>query len=169
MKIDVSHVPQRLLQDPQGLLQDKVALITGAAAGIGEAIAYLFAEQGAHVFVLDLNESRAAAVANTIGANGGSGFSFHTDTRDPETVRPAVQDALNRYGHIDALVNNAGIYSRKSFLEMTEEDWDSVHETNLICTSSAETGLHRRGRGVWSRSEISKEPDVNERHENRGQ
>jgi len=124
MKVNVSDMPQRLLQD-------KVAFITGAAAGIGEAIAYVFAGQGAHVFILDLNESRAAAVANTIRANGGSGFSFHTDTRDSESVRPAVQDALSRYGRIDVLVNNAGIYPRKSFLEMTEEDWDSVHETNL--------------------------------------
>ena len=115
----------------QQLLEGKVALVTGAAAGIGEAIAHLFADEGAHVFILDLNGSGAATVGDKIRTNGGSAFAFPADVRRPDTVRPVLQDALDRFGHIDILVNNAGIYPRKPFLEMTEQEWDSVQETNL--------------------------------------
>lgn len=115
----------------QSLLHEKVALVTGAAAGIGAAIAELFAGQRAHVFLLDVNGSGAAGVANAIRTHGGSALSFHADTRDPGTLRPAVENALTQFGRIDILVNNAGIYPRKAFLEMTEQEWDSVHETNL--------------------------------------
>jgi 3-oxoacyl-[acyl-carrier protein] reductase len=115
----------------QRLLQGMVALVTGGAAGIGEAIAHLFAAEGAHVFILDFNGSGAATVSDAIRANGGSGFAFLADVRRPTTVQYAVQDALDRFGRIDILVNNAGIYPRKPFLEMTEEEWDSVQETNL--------------------------------------
>jgi NAD(P)-dependent dehydrogenase (short-subunit alcohol dehydrogenase family) len=73
------------------ILAGKVAIVTGAAAGIGEAVAHLFADQGAHVFILDLN--RAAAVAEDIRTNGGSGFSFVADVRSPDGVRPALRKA----------------------------------------------------------------------------
>ena len=113
------------------LLHQKVALVTGAAAGIGEAIAHLFAEEGAHVFILDLNAAGGDAVGAAIRAKGGSAFAFTTDVRRPETIRPAVEDALHRFGRIDILVNNAGVYPRRSFLEMTETEWDDMQETNL--------------------------------------
>ncbi len=116
---------------PQHLLDDKVALITGAAAGIGEATAHLFAQQGAHVFILDRNAPGGSAVANAIQSEGGSAFSFASDVRRPETIRPAVDDALQRFGRIDILINNAGIYPRRTFLEMTEQEWDDMHAVNL--------------------------------------
>jgi len=116
---------------PQSLLHDKVALITGAAAGIGEATAHLFAEHGAHVFILDRNAAAGAAVAETIKSKGGSAFSFVSDVRRPETIRPAVENALERFGHIDILINNAGVYPRRTFLEMTEEEWDEMQAVNL--------------------------------------
>src|SRR5260370_4415729 len=75
----------------RGLLEGKVAVITGAAAGIGAAIAHLFGEEGAHVFVLDLNGSRAAAVAEYIRTRGGSGFSFLADVRKPTDVFPEAK------------------------------------------------------------------------------
>ena len=74
----------------RGLLAGKVAVITGAAAGIGAATAHLFGEEGAHVFVLDLNGSRAAAVAEYIRTRGGSGFSFLADVRKPEAVQASI-------------------------------------------------------------------------------
>jgi 3-oxoacyl-[acyl-carrier protein] reductase len=116
---------------PQPLLQDKVALITGAAAGIGEGTAHLFAEMGAVVFLLDRNGAGAAAVSAAIRANGGKAFAFETDVTKPDTIRPAVEDALRRYGHIDVLINNAGIYPRRAFLNMTEAEWDEMHDIHL--------------------------------------
>ena len=113
------------------LLENKVAFITGGAAGIGEGTAHLFAEQGARVFVLDLNEAGAAAVAEAISAEGGSAQAFGCDVRRPETMRPAVESALERFGRIDVLINNAAIYPRRLFLEMTEAEWDEMFDTNL--------------------------------------
>jgi 3-oxoacyl-[acyl-carrier protein] reductase len=133
------------------LLQDKVALITGAAAGIGEAIAHLFAEHGAHAFILDVNGDGAAGVAGAVQRNGGSAFAFAADVRNADTIRNVVQNALERFGRIDVLVNNAGIYPRKRFLEMTEDEWDSVQETNLKgvfhCTRLVLPHMVERGAG----------------------
>jgi 3-oxoacyl-[acyl-carrier protein] reductase len=113
------------------LLKDKVALITGAAAGIGEGTAHLFAEHGAHVFVLDVNGAGASAAADAIRAKGGSAFAFACDVRRPETIRPTVEHAIKAFGRIDILINNAGIYPRRTFLEMTEQEWDEIQEVNL--------------------------------------
>ena len=113
------------------LLENKVAFITGGAAGIGEGTAHLFAQQGARVFVLDLNEAGAAGVAEAISAEGGSAQAFGCDVRRPETMRPAVESALKRFGRIDVLINNAAIYPRRLFLEMTEAEWDEMFDTNL--------------------------------------
>ena len=113
------------------MLKDKVTLITGAAAGIGEGTAHLFAELGALVYILDRNAAGGAAVAEAIRAKGGAAFSFETDVTRPDTIRPAVEDALQRFGRIDVLINNAGIYPRRAFLDMTEAEWDQMHEIHL--------------------------------------
>jgi 3-oxoacyl-[acyl-carrier protein] reductase len=113
------------------LLQDKVALITGAAAGIGEGTAHLLAEAGGLVYLLDRNGAGAAAVAEAIRANGGAAFAFESDVTRSDTLRPAVEDALRRYGRIDVLINNAGIYPRRAFLDMTEAEWDEMHDIHL--------------------------------------
>lgn len=113
------------------LLENKVAFITGGAAGIGEGTAHLFAEHGAHVFVLDLDGNGAARVGAAICAVGGSAFAVGCDVRRPETIRPAVESALERFGRIDLLINNAGIYPRRLFLEMTDSEWDEMFDTNL--------------------------------------
>ncbi len=113
------------------LLENKVAFITGAAAGIGQGTAHLFARHGARVFALDLDQDGAARVAAAISAEGGSAFAFGCDVRRPETMRPAVESALERFGRIDVLINNAGIYPRRLFLEMTEAEWDEMFDTNL--------------------------------------
>jgi len=115
----------------QRLLDGKVAVITGAAAGIGEAIADLFGAQGAHLFILDLNGNRVTAVADHIRRDGGSAFSFLADVRNSATVCSVVRQALEQFGRIDILINNAGVYPRKPFLEMSEQEWDDVQETNL--------------------------------------
>ncbi len=113
------------------LLAEKVAFVTGAAAGIGRGIADLFAAEGAVVYVLDVDEAGAEQAALAISDRGGAAHAFGTDISKPATITPAIDDALARYGRIDILVNNAGIYPRRSFDEMTEEEWDETQNVNV--------------------------------------
>jgi 3-oxoacyl-[acyl-carrier protein] reductase len=113
------------------LLNGKVSLVTGAAAGIGEGIARLFAAEGSHVYLLDLNAEAAESAALAIREQGGSAYAFYTDVTRRETIAPAVNSALDRFGRIDILVNNAGAYPRRRFLDMTEQEWDDIHNLNL--------------------------------------
>ncbi len=133
------------------LLNDKVALITGAAAGIGEGIAHLFAEHGSRVFLMDRNEEGVRSVAAAVQASGAPAFAFHTDVRRPGTIRPVVEDALHRFGRVDILINNAGIYPRRAFIEMTEQEWDETQDVNLKgiyhCTKAVLPGMVERRSG----------------------
>jgi 3-oxoacyl-[acyl-carrier protein] reductase len=113
------------------LIQDKVALVTGAAAGIGRGIADVFAQQGARVFLLDVDSQGVKDAAAAIAAEGESAFAFECDVRKPETAAAAVNDAIERFGRIDILINNAGIYPRRSFTEMTEAEWDVTQDVNV--------------------------------------
>ncbi len=117
------------------LIKDKVAIVTGAAAGIGAGVAGLFAENGAHVFLADLDGAqvkKVAAALNSKGeAKGGSAFGFEAHAGRRHDMAKVVEDAISRFGRIDILINNAGIYPRQPFLEMTEEHWDTMHDINL--------------------------------------
>ena len=114
-----------------GLLEDKITIVTGAAAGIGRGIADLFANEGAVVYLLDIDEKGVNAAATEIRESGGTVHPFASDISRRETIEPAVNDALERYGRIDAVVNNAGIYPRRSFDEMTEAEWDETQNVNV--------------------------------------
>jgi 3-oxoacyl-[acyl-carrier protein] reductase len=113
------------------LIRGKVAIVTGAAAGIGAGVGRLFAAEGAHVFLVDLDGAGVKKVAVDVQAEGGSAFAFEADARDREAMAKVVDDAITRFGRIDVLINNAGIYPRQPFLEMTEEHWDTMHDVNL--------------------------------------
>ena len=113
------------------MLTRKVALITGAAAGIGETIAHLFAENGAKVFLLDRDAPNNSAVAERIRAAGGWARDFAGDVRQASGIAPAVEAAIAEFGQIDLLINNAGVYPRQAFLEMTESQWDDMQAINL--------------------------------------
>jgi 3-oxoacyl-[acyl-carrier protein] reductase len=113
------------------LIKDKVVIVTGAAAGIGAGVAELFAAEGAHVFLVDLDGKQVKKLADSLRSEGGSAFGFEADARHRAAMERVVEDAVTRFGRIDVLINNAGVYPRQSFLEMTEEQWDTMQDINL--------------------------------------
>lgn len=100
-----------------------VALITGAASGMGKATAEVFAAEGAHVAVTDVSVQGAQAVAEAIRADGGSAEAWPLDVSDPEAIRRVTDAAAERFGGLDILVNNAGI---SAFSPIGSEDYDQV-------------------------------------------
>lgn len=109
-------------------LEGKVAIVTGAARGIGRGIAEVLAERGAKVVVIDVNEDQAKAAAAELGPdNVGIGL----DVSNREQVDAAVADIVDRFGKIDILVNNAGINRDAMLWKMTDEQWDSVIKVDL--------------------------------------
>jgi len=130
-------------------LQNKVALITGAGAGIGEATAILFAEQGARVVLADRNYALAAAVAERIGNNA---FALEVDVAKAEQVQAMVERTVEHFGGIDILVNNAGFGCLGTVVSLDEDAWDSVIDVNLkgvyLCSKYAIPELVKRGGGA---------------------
>ncbi len=112
-------------------LDGKVALVTGASQGIGEAIAKQLAAQGATVVCAARTLRKLQEVADAIAAEGGKADVLEVDLSDGASVRAAVATALERHGAIHILVNNAGITRDKLLIQMKEEDWDAVIDTNL--------------------------------------
>jgi 3-oxoacyl-[acyl-carrier protein] reductase len=127
-------------------LTGQTAIVTGAATGIGEAIARRLAKAGATIAVADLNAEGASAVAASIG--GGS-FGVGIDISRTESVQKAVSDVLSRRGQIDVLVNNAGIAGKAAPLwEQTDEDWQHVIAINMtgVFNTCRAVISHMRGR-----------------------
>jgi NAD(P)-dependent dehydrogenase (short-subunit alcohol dehydrogenase family) len=108
-----------------------VVLISGAGAGIGRACALRFATDGWRVLVLDRDERRAARVVEEIQAQGGDAAAVHGDVSQAAVSQSAVQTALTRWGHIDAVVANAGIQTAGRLLDTSDEDWRQVLAVNL--------------------------------------
>nr|WP_108459695.1 SDR family NAD(P)-dependent oxidoreductase [Devosia naphthalenivorans] len=113
-----------------GLLVGKVAIVTGAGAfgGIGHAVAQIFADAGAKIALLDLDLDLVTAVAQSIGENA---HAIACDVRDNARCGEAVDEVVARWGHIDALVNNAGVVQKRALLEISEDDLSFVLDTNL--------------------------------------
>ncbi len=110
-------------------LQDKVAIITGAAGGQGEAEARLFAAEGAKVVVTDINEAGAQAVAADIG---GPAIAIRHDVSDEASWTNVVERTLAAFGRIDILVNNAGVYRPRSFQETDQQLMDFHYRVNVL-------------------------------------
>jgi len=112
-------------------LTGKVALITGAASGIGRATALLFAHEGAAVTIADVNNQAGAAVAEEIVRNGGHAIFEHADVTQAADCQRVVERMLHQFGGIHILFNSAGIIRRASVVELSEEDWDRVMAVNV--------------------------------------
>ena len=133
-------------------LSGKVAVITGGGSGIGEAIASVFARQGAHVVALDLDEDAARRTIDTIRSAGGVADAFACDVSDAAQVRRAF-DAVERACHrIDILVNNAGIAHVGTIEQTSEDDFDRLYRVNVkgvfLCSQAALGSMVRQGGGV---------------------
>jgi 3-oxoacyl-[acyl-carrier protein] reductase len=116
----------------QGLkLTGRVALVTGAAQGIGKAVALLLARNGADIVVSDINLEKAEETANEISSIGRKALAVKVDVANWNDVERMVEVILEKFAKIDILVNNAGITRDKLILRMTEEDWDAVLNVNL--------------------------------------
>jgi NAD(P)-dependent dehydrogenase (short-subunit alcohol dehydrogenase family) len=112
-------------------LENKVSLITGGTSGIGEAVAYLFAHEGARVAITGRNESRGHAVTARILESGGKAIFVRTDVRHAGECKRAVDATLDSFGRLDILFNNAGVFYPQTALECSEEEWDLQIDINL--------------------------------------
>jgi NAD(P)-dependent dehydrogenase (short-subunit alcohol dehydrogenase family) len=129
----------------------KIVLVTGAQRGIGRAIAVRFAEAGADVAINYLDDKASAeSAAAQIAALGRRATTIAADISKPEEARHLVADAERALGPIDVLVNNAGIFPRTPFLDLTEDTWDAVLDTNLkatfVCAQEAARRMVATGR-----------------------
>src|ERR1041384_5676548 len=117
-------------------LKDKVAIITGAAHGIGKAYARRFTEEGAHVVIADIDGAAGDAAAKALLDSGASAWARRTDVRSFSDVEALTQETVKRFGRIDILLNNAAIYVTQKLWkgpveELAIDEWDRVIEVNL--------------------------------------
>ena len=113
------------------LLADKVAVVTGAGRGIGRAVALAYARMGADVACVSRTEENSAKAAAEVEALGRRAWAVAVDVSDTAAVDTAVGKILDEAGRVDILVNNAGVARDKLLLRMSEEEWDTVINTNL--------------------------------------
>jgi NAD(P)-dependent dehydrogenase (short-subunit alcohol dehydrogenase family) len=116
-----------------GLLSNRIAVVTGGAGGIGAATAQLFARQGAHVVIADIDTERAQQTADEITTSGGSAFAIVTDVRAADQVAALARSVLERHGRVDVLVNNVGHWLRHpgNFVDTDPQLWDELYRINL--------------------------------------
>ncbi|CAH0991261.1 Putative short-chain type dehydrogenase/reductase [Sinobacterium norvegicum] len=121
------------------ICQDRVVIITGAGGGLGAAHAKVFAAEGANVVVNDINEAAAQAVVDEIVAAGGQAVVNTSDITHYEDSANAVKQAIDTYGDLHIVVNNAGVNRDRMFASMTEAEWDTIMAVHLkghFCISS---------------------------------
>jgi 3-hydroxybutyrate dehydrogenase len=148
-------------------LAGKSAYITGAASGIGNAIAELFAKEGARIAIADLNQAAADAAAAAIVATGGQAIGLAVDVTNEAQVDATVDQAANRLGGIDILISNAGIQIVKPLADFPFTDWKKLLAVHLdgafLTTRAALRHMYKQGRGgsvIYMGSVHSKEASV---------
>jgi len=135
-------------------LKDKVAIITGGGAGIGEAVAIKYSQEGARVVVAEINPERGNATIQAIKKQGGEGIFAPTDVSSEDQVKALAQKAMDEYGRIDILFNNAAIlisHGDGRAHELTNEVWDRTINTNLrgywLCAKYTIPHMISQGKG----------------------
>jgi NAD(P)-dependent dehydrogenase (short-subunit alcohol dehydrogenase family) len=134
-------------------LEGRVAIVTGATSGIGEASARLFAEEGARVIVTGRNEARGRSIVAAIGAAGGQAVFVRADVRLADDCARVVEETLSAFGgRLDILFNNAGVYHPHNAIDCTEEEWDATVDSSLkgawLMSKYALPTMIAQGRGV---------------------
>lgn len=140
------------------MLKDKVAIVTGAAKGIGRGIALAMAGEGAKVVVSDLNDVECLDVVAEIEKMGGEAIAVKCDVSIKAEVDELISVTMTKFGHLDILANNAGIFPFISFEQMTEENWDKVLDVNLksiFLTSQAAVKVMKPGSKIVNISSIA--------------
>jgi 3-oxoacyl-[acyl-carrier protein] reductase len=132
--------------------QDRVAIVTGGASGLGKAMVMRFVEEGCRVVIPDINGAAAAATAAEIEKKvPGRAISLQVDVTDQDDVKRMIKTVLDNWGRIDILVNNAGICPVVAFEDLTVEMWDKVMAVNLrsmfLCTQSVVAVMSKAGYG----------------------
>lgn len=132
-------------------LENKIAVITGGADGLGKAAAIMFCHEGATVFIWDMNEEKGLETVGEIEARGGNAFFRKVNTASYAEVLEATNAAIAQCGRIDILINNAGITRDASLKKMTPEHWQQVIDVNLTgvfnCAKCVSAGMVERGYG----------------------
>jgi NAD(P)-dependent dehydrogenase (short-subunit alcohol dehydrogenase family) len=132
-------------------LDGRVALVTGAGGGLGEGICASLAAAGAAVACVDRNGETAEARAAGVRVGGGTAIAIAADVSDVASVSDMVEQAVSELGRLDLLVNNAAIYPRRAWTEITEQEWDQVLAVNLkgyfLCARAAFDHLRAGGHG----------------------
>ncbi|MCK5675671.1 MAG: 3-oxoacyl-[acyl-carrier-protein] reductase [Verrucomicrobia bacterium] len=133
-------------------LNDKVALVTGAARGLGQAIAVKLAEAGADVALCDLNAEWLEETASKVKAIGRRAECYGMNVAEGDSVAEGVKAIIKDFGKIDVLVNNAGITKDGLIMRMSEDDWDAVLNVNLkgtfLCTKAVMRGMMKQRSGT---------------------
>lgn len=139
-----------------GKLDERVIIVTGGAQGIGRAFSMRFAEEGARVVIADINGPAAEKTAAEIGEAGGEAIAVPTDVSDHESTEAMARAALEKWGRIDGLVNNAAVFQRPQITrgtveEITAEEWDRVIAVNVrgpfLCCRAVLPHMKSRGYG----------------------
>ena len=132
-------------------LKDKVAVITGSGMGLGQAMALLFSREGAKIVVPDINTEAGEETVDAIRAEGGDAVFVRADVSKGEDAGRMISTAVESYGGVDVLVNNAGVQVEKNVPDTTEEEWDYVLGVNLkgtfLCAKAAIPQMRCQGGG----------------------
>lgn len=136
-----------------GRLVGKVAIITGAGSGIGEATALIFAKEGAKVSLAGRRVAKIQSVADRIQSEGGEARAFETDVRSADQVQDLISKTVEHFGKLDILFNNAGVRaSRSTVVELSEDEFDRTMETDVkgvwLCCKYAIPAMIRNGGGA---------------------
>jgi 3-oxoacyl-[acyl-carrier protein] reductase len=136
----------------EGRLAGKVAIITGGGNGIGRSMAFVFAQEGAHVTIADVDEAGATAVASEIRNRGGRANALRVDISRSDDVARMIDATVENWERLDILVNNAGIGLNRPFLETTLDEWNKTLNVVLtgtfLCSQAAARSMVQRGAGA---------------------